>query len=149
MIGVGDQIYMPPQIDAPHMHITPPRFEEPEPPCRTPEHEDEFFGPEEREPYHGKRLREHRARRLCQGCPFFLDCALHGLEHEEFGVWGGLSEHDRAALGGTGHVKSGPGVTRRKTIERLGLAGFTVEQIGALLDAWKRRRRTNNERGAA
>ena len=132
----------------PHLNVTPPRFEEPDPPCREPEHEDKFFGPDDREPYHGARQREHAARRLCQGCPFVLDCALHGLEFEEFGVWGGLTERDRHTLGGVGHVKSGTAPDRKTTIRRLGEAGFTVDQIGRLLEAWKRRRR-DNERGAA
>lgn len=32
---------------------------------------------------------------LCQGCPVIAECAAHGIEREAWGVWGGLTRHQR------------------------------------------------------
>ena len=37
------------------------------------------------------------AKLLCQDCPFVVECRAQG-QHEEFGVWGGLSPEDRRSL---------------------------------------------------
>lgn len=37
------------------------------------------------------------AKAVCRRCPLLEPCRAHGLRHERFGVWGGLSEKDRRA----------------------------------------------------
>ncbi len=57
-----------------------------------------FFSPDgERGP---ERLaREARAKAICARCPVIRECAAYALlAGERYGVWGGLSEQDRAAL---------------------------------------------------
>ena len=39
------------------------------------------------------------AKQICAGCPVRDECLEHAMEHgEPFGVWGGLSEHERRGL---------------------------------------------------
>jgi WhiB family redox-sensing transcriptional regulator len=54
-----------------------------------------FFHPEgERGP--ARANREARAKEVCGSCPVMELCRRHALEvHEPYGVWGGLSEHER------------------------------------------------------
>jgi WhiB family redox-sensing transcriptional regulator len=50
-------------------------------------------------PVHGYFTARDRARRLCEGCPVLEACRNYALEAgEEYGVWGGLCEVDRAQL---------------------------------------------------
>ncbi|MCX5208515.1 WhiB family transcriptional regulator [Kitasatospora sp. NBC_00240] len=43
--------------------------------------------------------REEEAKKICQGCPVRTQCLRHALAvREPYGVWGGLSEGERAAL---------------------------------------------------
>jgi hypothetical protein len=35
---------------------------------------------------------------VCQQCPVRIDCLEHGLNHERFGVWGGLTQEDLKRL---------------------------------------------------
>ncbi|MGQ4511341.1 WhiB family transcriptional regulator [Streptomyces sp. DW26H14] len=54
-------------------------------------------GPEFFFPAPGSSTRE--AKRLCGACPEREACLAYALEHDErFGVWGGLSEHERLNL---------------------------------------------------
>ena len=40
------------------------------------------------------------AKRVCAGCEVRAECLQYALDHRErFGVWGGLSERERRALG--------------------------------------------------
>lgn len=39
--------------------------------------------------------RGRQARRLCGTCDVRTACALWGIHHENWGIWGGLSEHER------------------------------------------------------
>ena len=40
-----------------------------------------------------------QAKLICQGCPVKVECLEYALENNErFGVWGGLSEHQRRPL---------------------------------------------------
>jgi len=59
-----------------------------------------FFHPEgERGP--SRSSREAAAKTVCAACPVRLECRAHALAaHEPYGVWGGLSEHEREALVG-------------------------------------------------
>jgi len=60
-----------------------------------------FFSPEAERGAKRER-REAAAKALCLQCPVIAKCREHALMAQEpYGVWGGLSESDRAAL--TGH----------------------------------------------
>ena len=40
-----------------------------------------------------------QAKLICHGCPVKAECLDYALEHNEvFGIWGGLSTHERRAL---------------------------------------------------
>jgi WhiB family redox-sensing transcriptional regulator len=57
-----------------------------------------FFGPE-RELVGARRLREQQAKAICATCPVLEPCRAHALVHREpYGVWGGLTERERAAI---------------------------------------------------
>jgi WhiB family transcriptional regulator, redox-sensing transcriptional regulator len=59
----------------------------------------QFFHPDDDLGRISRRLREEAAKRLCAGCPVRKQCATHALSvNEEYGVWGGFSENDRATL---------------------------------------------------
>ncbi|QQZ17242.1 MULTISPECIES: WhiB family transcriptional regulator [Rhodococcus] len=43
--------------------------------------------------------REHAAKQVCHNCPVLADCRAHALTATEaYGIWGGLSENERARL---------------------------------------------------
>ncbi|WP_137147304.1 WhiB family transcriptional regulator [Mycolicibacterium sp. CR10] len=57
-----------------------------------------FFHPDGERGYASKR-REQRAKALCQLCPVQAMCRTHALNaREPYGIWGGLSESERARL---------------------------------------------------
>ncbi|MEX2289428.1 MAG: WhiB family transcriptional regulator [Mycobacteriales bacterium] len=58
-----------------------------------------FFHPEgERGPRRAGR--EAAAKAVCAGCPVLLACRTHALSvREPYGIWGGMSEHDREDAG--------------------------------------------------
>lgn len=57
-----------------------------------------FFSPEAERGAKRER-REHTAKQVCAQCPVIEQCREHALKVQEpYGVWGGLSESDRAAL---------------------------------------------------
>ncbi len=59
----------------------------------------QFFHPDDDLGRISRRLREAAAKRLCHGCPVRAECATHALTvGEEYGVWGGFSETERAML---------------------------------------------------
>jgi WhiB family redox-sensing transcriptional regulator len=59
----------------------------------------QFFHPDDDLGRISRRLREAAAKRLCQTCPVRAECATHALTvGEEYGVWGGFTEADRARL---------------------------------------------------
>jgi WhiB family transcriptional regulator, redox-sensing transcriptional regulator len=42
---------------------------------------------------------QHKAAVICRHCPVILECAAEALDNRvEFGVWGGMTEHQRRAL---------------------------------------------------
>ena len=57
-----------------------------------------FFHPEgERGPR--RRVREAAAKAVCAECPVLALCREHALAaREPYGIWGGLSEHEREQL---------------------------------------------------
>jgi WhiB family redox-sensing transcriptional regulator len=59
----------------------------------------QFFHPDDDLGRISRRLREEAAKRVCESCPVRVQCATHALTvGEEYGVWGGFSEHDRSLL---------------------------------------------------
>jgi len=59
----------------------------------------QFFHPDDDLGRISRRLRETAAKQLCATCPVRAQCAAHALKvHEEYGVWGGFSETERALL---------------------------------------------------
>ena len=59
----------------------------------------QFFHPDDDLGRISRRLREAAAKRVCDACPVRRQCATHALTvGEEYGVWGGFSENDRATL---------------------------------------------------
>jgi WhiB family redox-sensing transcriptional regulator len=69
--------------------------------CRTVDSALFFGGDGERR--RARRRRERRAKAICATCPVLLPCRAYALAgREAHGVWGGLSERDRArVLGGS------------------------------------------------
>ena len=64
--------------------------------CRG-EDPDTFFHPEgERGP--SRRNREAAAKAVCARCPVLAECRTWAISHEAYGIWGGLTEHQRARL---------------------------------------------------
>lgn len=57
-----------------------------------------FFHPDgERGPR--RRNRENAAKAVCASCPVIVACRAHALAVQEpYGIWGGLSEDDRAVI---------------------------------------------------
>jgi WhiB family transcriptional regulator, redox-sensing transcriptional regulator len=57
-----------------------------------------FFHPDaERGPR--REQREADAKAICARCPVIADCRAHALQVQEpYGIWGGLTEHERAGL---------------------------------------------------
>jgi WhiB family transcriptional regulator, redox-sensing transcriptional regulator len=59
--------------------------------------------------------RESAAKRVCGSCPVVHQCREHALEtREPYGVWGGLTESERARMLGTPphrRMSSVPGMT--------------------------------------
>lgn len=44
---------------------------------------------------HGQKVAKF-AITLCKECPVRLKCAQHGIRHERYGVWGGMTEGERS-----------------------------------------------------
>lgn len=38
------------------------------------------------------------AKAMCDDCPIKQMCAEYGIKHAEYGIWGGLTESDRARI---------------------------------------------------
>ena len=57
-----------------------------------------FFHPDgERGP--SRRNRDNAAKVVCASCPVINECREHALSVQEpYGIWGGLSEEDRAVM---------------------------------------------------
>jgi hypothetical protein len=61
------------------------------------------------------------AKAICQSCPVVDACLLYATWNEEFGVWGGASADERAALRG-GAVVMDPNLRQRAAALRADLA---------------------------
>ena len=57
-----------------------------------------FFHPEG-ERGEVREARQKAAKAICAGCPVLAECRSHALAvREPYGIWGGLSEDERAAI---------------------------------------------------
>lgn len=67
-----------------------------------------FFHPDgERGP--SRRNRDNSAKVICSTCPVIQECRDHALSVQEpYGIWGGLSEEDRAVILARKHGESIP-----------------------------------------
>ena len=85
---------------------------------------------------------EERARAICMGCPVIEECFLYALQHNEMGIWGGLTEEERKKLKLSSLVQEKP-VTEllhnnRRERERLANASrvsppYTIDQRNHIL----------------
>jgi WhiB family redox-sensing transcriptional regulator len=72
-----------------------------------------FFHPAS-ERRHQKQRRIDQAKAICHGCPVLEECRRHALRtREPYGIWGGLSEEERAEILGVGNLRY-PAQRRRK-----------------------------------
>lgn len=70
------------------------------------------------DPYDERRTaqleRISQAKTMCQQCPVVTNCGEYALQQgEPYGVWGGLSEHERALMLGVRTLRYA-GVNRRR-----------------------------------
>jgi WhiB family redox-sensing transcriptional regulator len=81
-----------------------------------------FFHPtDEREP--GRSQRVERAKAICASCHVVTECRAYALRvREPYGVWGGLSEPERASLLGLRTLRY-PGQPRRPSAVGLAHTG--------------------------
>lgn len=67
---------------------------------------------------------QHRAKKVCLGCPVRTECLAEALDNQiEWGVWGGMTERERRAL-----LRRGANSSWRHVLETA-RAGETVELI--------------------
>lgn len=53
-----------------------------------------------------KQRRIDQAKAICHDCPVLQDCRRHALRtREPYGIWGGLSEEERAEILGVGNLR--------------------------------------------
>lgn len=61
-----------------------------------------------------KQRRIDQAKEICYDCPALEECRRHALRtREPYGIWGGLSEEERAEILGVGNLRY-PAQQRRK-----------------------------------
>lgn len=62
------------------------------------EADDPLFYPTAAEDTRAGKVKIAEAKRICLYCPAIADCRMWGIANETWGVWGGLSEAERARL---------------------------------------------------
>lgn len=74
-------------------------------------------------------------RAVCAGCPVKRPCLKYAMRNERFGIWGGLTSAERAALleshnrkGSTGFAVIMGKADAKQAVEALKLVGITVEE---------------------
>ena len=66
--------------------------------CRGRDRSATFYPPGRHETREERAEREIQAKTICQGCPVRMACLDYALAiREPFGIWGGLTEHERRA----------------------------------------------------
>ena len=74
-----------------------------------------FFHPAN-ERKHQKQRRIDRAKAICRDCPVVEECRQQALRtREPYGIWGGLSEEERAEILGLGNLRY-PAQRRRRRV---------------------------------
>ena len=69
-----------------------------------------FFAPDGSEPDPVKEARESEAKAFCEGCPIRQACLDWSIDNRErHGIWGGLSDEERADLLRRARVKAASG----------------------------------------
>ena len=67
--------------------------------CRGRERSGAFYPPGHHESRDERAERERVAKAICEDCPVRVSCLDYALSiHEPFGIWGGLTEHERQPL---------------------------------------------------
>ena len=63
-------------------------------------------------------------RKICGGCPIQRKCLAYALEHETYGVWGGMTSNERNAFNGRA-----PFIRSKEVISELALYGISITDI--------------------
>ena len=63
-------------------------------------------------------------RTICGGCPIYKKCLAYALEHETYGVWGGMTSNERNAFNGRA-----PFERSKEIILELALYGISITDI--------------------
>jgi WhiB family redox-sensing transcriptional regulator len=64
-------------------------------------------------------------RSVCARCPLWATCLTYAMEHEDYGVWGGMTSVERVAMRDPNRYPN----QRLRAVEELALYGITYEQI--------------------
>lgn len=64
-------------------------------------------------------------RSVCARCPLWATCLTYAMEHEDYGVWGGMTSIERVSMRDPRKYPN----QRARAIEELALYGITYEQI--------------------
>lgn len=85
--------------------------------------------------FHGTEAEQREAAGHCFTCPAFENCQRSG-QGEDFGVWGGITEYDRAAAraaDGADMLRPAVQTERKRKVAELKAEGLSLRQIAALL----------------
>ena len=95
--------------------------------CRGMDVEDFYFTESRRIPITDKNDANMKVRPVCLSCPIWEKCLSWAFDHEEHGVWGGLSAMERNAFrrGAIHEIRS-------DLLQTLLQHGITVEKIRSL-----------------
>lgn len=63
-------------------------------------------------------------RTICGGCPIYRKCLAYALEHENYGVWGGMTTQERNTLNGRA-----PAERSQEIISELAQYGVSITDI--------------------
>ena len=58
----------------------------------------DFWFPERDDPENRKLLDPSYAKSICRSCIHRSECAQWGIKNERFGIWGGLTAHERKVI---------------------------------------------------
>lgn len=76
-------------------------------------------------------------KKICFACPIWRSCLLHGLQNEDYGVWGGLTTKERDAL-----VTGEPSNLFTKVTAELLENAISITEIQGVLDEHSRNERS-------
>lgn len=63
-------------------------------------------------------------RSMCGSCPIYKQCLSYALEHEQYGVWGGMTSQERNVFNGRA-----PEIKSREIILELSRYGISISDI--------------------